>query len=262
MVTGKLPLTASSLIVPQPCTAHFHLLPKIHKQDCLRRPIVSACTCPTELISSYLNSVFCHLVQSLPTYIRDSSDALCQFQNFQLALRGVPMSTYMSPSYVCLVVGYVEHSLFQSYSSRHPQLFLQNIGDIISVASLSHLELEKLINFASNFHPTLIFTCNRVPFVFYYHPTSIHIQRIISCYLCHLQLNATTRHIFPSSPLPAFCKDLFPPGHPDPLLLHSKQHPNPPPQPYSNFPCNRTRRNTCLFTSSFITIQGPKHTVQ
>eukprot|EP00061_Rhincodon_typus_P011529 g36602.t1 len=33
--------------------ACFYLLPKIHKLDCLDRPIVSAISCSTELISSY-----------------------------------------------------------------------------------------------------------------------------------------------------------------------------------------------------------------
>eukprot|EP00061_Rhincodon_typus_P017639 g46415.t1 len=31
---------------------------------------------------------------------------------------------HMGPSYVCLFVGYEEHSLFQSYSGSRPQLFL------------------------------------------------------------------------------------------------------------------------------------------
>eukprot|EP00061_Rhincodon_typus_P007767 g29781.t1 len=125
------------------------------------------------------------LVQTLPMFIRDSSDTLCHFQNFQFAgssdllftmdmqslymsvphqdglralhffleqrpdqspptttilclaeislilnnisfnssyflqVRGVAMGTYMGPSYACLFMGYVEHSLFQSYSGPH-----------------------------------------------------------------------------------------------------------------------------------------------
>ncbi|XP_067885423.1 uncharacterized protein [Heterodontus francisci] len=78
-----LPPTASNLIVPQPRTARFYLLPKIHKQNCPGRPIVSACSCPTELISSYLDSIFSPVVQSLPTYIHDSSDALRHFDSLQ-----------------------------------------------------------------------------------------------------------------------------------------------------------------------------------
>ena len=51
------------------------LLPKIHKFN-PGRPIVSACSCPTEHISEYLDAVQQPLVQSLPTYIKDSTHAL------------------------------------------------------------------------------------------------------------------------------------------------------------------------------------------
>eukprot|EP00061_Rhincodon_typus_P006616 g27441.t1 len=44
---------------------------------------------------------------------------------------GVAMGTRIGPSYACLFVGYVEHSLFQSYSSPNPQIFLRYINDII-----------------------------------------------------------------------------------------------------------------------------------
>eukprot|EP00061_Rhincodon_typus_P002373 g17363.t1 len=67
ITSGDLPPTASNL-VPQPRTARFDLLPKIHKPDCPGRPSVSACSCPTKLISTYLDSIFSPLVQELPTY--------------------------------------------------------------------------------------------------------------------------------------------------------------------------------------------------
>eukprot|EP00061_Rhincodon_typus_P017112 g45667.t1 len=61
----------------------------------------------------------------------------------------------MGPNYACLFPEYVEHSLFQSYSGPDPQVFLRYIT---SATSMSRPELEKFIGFASNFHPTLIFT--------------------------------------------------------------------------------------------------------
>eukprot|EP00061_Rhincodon_typus_P016476 g44718.t1 len=73
-------------------------------------------------------------------------------------VRGVAMVTHMYPSYACLFVGYGDHFLFQSYSGPYPQHFLQYIDNIIGAASLSRLQLEKLINFSSNFHPTITFT--------------------------------------------------------------------------------------------------------
>eukprot|EP00061_Rhincodon_typus_P007691 g29643.t1 len=75
-----------------------------------------------------------------------------------LHVRGVAMGTCMGPSYACLFVGYMEHSLFQSYSSPYSQLFLRYIDDIIGAASLSRPDLEKLIRFDSYFHPALTFT--------------------------------------------------------------------------------------------------------
>ena len=49
---------------------------EIHKVNNPGRPIVSACSCPTEHISEYLDAVLQPLVQSLPTYIKDSTHAL------------------------------------------------------------------------------------------------------------------------------------------------------------------------------------------
>eukprot|EP00061_Rhincodon_typus_P001088 g13679.t1 len=83
ITSGDLPPTASNLIVPQPRTARFYLLPKIHKPECPGRPTVSACSCPIELIFTYFNSIFSPLVQELPTYIRDTTHALHFLQNFQ-----------------------------------------------------------------------------------------------------------------------------------------------------------------------------------
>eukprot|EP00061_Rhincodon_typus_P007632 g29516.t1 len=73
------------MMVSQPHTAHFHLLHKIYKQDCPDRHTVPACSCPTELISFYLDPVILRWSCPCPLNIRDSFDALHQFQNFQFA---------------------------------------------------------------------------------------------------------------------------------------------------------------------------------
>lgn len=50
--------SAKSLIVPSLKTSWFYLLPKIHKSNNPERPIiVSAFSCPTENIASYLDEV-------------------------------------------------------------------------------------------------------------------------------------------------------------------------------------------------------------
>ena len=55
---------------------------KIHKPNNPGRPIVSACSCLTELISSYLDKIMAPIVKSLPSYIKDSQHALEIFRDF------------------------------------------------------------------------------------------------------------------------------------------------------------------------------------
>lgn len=74
--TNQLPSTAKLLIKNQPKQPSFYLLPKIHKTNNPGRPIVSACSCPTEHISHYLDVILQPLVHSLPTFIKDSTHAL------------------------------------------------------------------------------------------------------------------------------------------------------------------------------------------
>eukprot|EP00061_Rhincodon_typus_P001129 g13818.t1 len=99
---------------------------------------------------------------------------------------------------------------------------------------------------------------DRVPLILTCHPISIHIQNTFRHHFCHLQRDATTRHKFPSPPLSAFRRDrsLWD------TLVHTSITLNTSPQPYGTFPCNRRRCNTCPFTSSLPSIQGPKHTFQ
>ena len=73
---GELPASAINLIVDNPRTSSFYMLPKIHKPGNLGRPIVSACNCPTELIATYLDVITTPLVQSLPSYVKDTNHML------------------------------------------------------------------------------------------------------------------------------------------------------------------------------------------
>eukprot|EP00061_Rhincodon_typus_P011823 g37125.t1 len=75
---------------------------------------------------------------------------------------------------------------------------------------------------------------DRVPLILSYHPTSIHIQKIIRRHFRHIQQDATTRHIFPSLPLSAFRRDRSLRDS----LVHTSITPNTSPQPYGTFPCN------------------------
>eukprot|EP00061_Rhincodon_typus_P003500 g20240.t1 len=99
---------------------------------------------------------------------------------------------------------------------------------------------------------------DRDPLNLTYHPTSIHIQKIIRYHFRHLQRDATTRHIFPFPPLSACCRD----HSLRDTLVHTSFIPNTSPQLDGTFSCNWRRCNTCPFTSSLPIIQGPKRTFQ
>ena len=82
MVKQELPAIAKSLTVTTPRTSCNYFLPKIHKPHNLGRPIVSDCSCPTQLISSYLDKIMSPIVKTLPSNIKDSQHALEIFSDF------------------------------------------------------------------------------------------------------------------------------------------------------------------------------------
>ena len=82
IVKQELPATATNLIVTTPRTSCIYFLTKIHKPNNPGRPVVSACSCPTELISNYLDKIMAPIVKSLPSYIKDSQHALEIFRDF------------------------------------------------------------------------------------------------------------------------------------------------------------------------------------
>ena len=73
---NTLPMTAKLLVKHHPKLPTFYLLSKIHKFNNPSWPIVSACRCPAEDNSEYLDAILQPLEQSLPTYVKDSSHAL------------------------------------------------------------------------------------------------------------------------------------------------------------------------------------------
>ena len=76
---------AQNLIITTPRTSCIYFKPKIHKPNNPGRPIFSACSCPTELISSYLDKIMKPIVKSLPSYIKDSNHALEIFRSFNFS---------------------------------------------------------------------------------------------------------------------------------------------------------------------------------
>lgn len=81
---GNLPPEATNLIVSSPKCSKFYLVPKIHKPDTPGRPIVSACSCPTEHISEYVDNILQPLVHALPTYVKDTTNFLQILDRIQI----------------------------------------------------------------------------------------------------------------------------------------------------------------------------------
>ena len=82
IVKQELPATTTNLVITTPRTSCIYFLPKIHKPNNPGRPIVSAYSCPTELISSYLDKIMAPIVRSLPSYVKDSQHTLQIFRDF------------------------------------------------------------------------------------------------------------------------------------------------------------------------------------
>ena len=58
---------AVSLIEKNPWDSILYLLPKIHKVNIPGRPVVSACSCPTHIISAFVDDILQPIVQNLPS---------------------------------------------------------------------------------------------------------------------------------------------------------------------------------------------------
>ena len=70
---NHLPKSASVLVPDEVRCSRFYLLPKIHMTDVPGRPVISACSCPTELLSTYIDDLLKPIVVTLPSYLKDSS---------------------------------------------------------------------------------------------------------------------------------------------------------------------------------------------
>ena len=76
------------LISGQTRTPHLYLLPKIHKQGDPPpgRPVVSANSCPTERISTFVDMFIKGLVPKVPSYIKDTGHFLSILRNLKQPL--------------------------------------------------------------------------------------------------------------------------------------------------------------------------------
>ena len=92
ITNAELPSTATNLINSSPATASFYMLPKIHKPNCPGRPI-SSHSCPTIYIAQFIDEILRPIVSALPSYVQDSSHALCIFNDQQFGTESVLLFT-------------------------------------------------------------------------------------------------------------------------------------------------------------------------
>eukprot|EP00061_Rhincodon_typus_P010882 g35497.t1 len=203
-MVSDLPTTASNFIMPKIHTPVSTSFPKSTNLTAPADPL-SACFCPTELPSTYVDSVFSAWSRNSPP--RDfrslyaciphvdglkatlfflfhrpnqspSTDTLICLTELVLTLnkfsfnsshflqtKGVATGSRMGPSYACIFVGYVEQSLSRCYTGTIPHLLLRYIDDCIGAASCYHQELEQFINFPNTFHPNLKFTLDHLRYL-------------------------------------------------------------------------------------------------
>ena len=57
-------------------TPTFYMLPKIHKEGCPGRPIISGCQSPTVALSQYLDFYLKPIVKGIPSFIKDTNHFL------------------------------------------------------------------------------------------------------------------------------------------------------------------------------------------
>eukprot|EP00061_Rhincodon_typus_P003578 g20434.t1 len=111
--------------------------------------------------------------------------------------------------------------------------FFLNRGYPTSIVGRA-LNQVRLISHTSTLTPSLPSrNSDRVPLVLTYHPTSIHIQKIIRCHFHHLQRDATTKHVFPFPPLSTFRRHCSLRD----TLVYSAFTPSTLLQPHGIFPC-------------------------
>ena len=127
-----MPAISKNLAIITPRTSRIYFLPKIHKPNNPGRPIFSACSCPTEIISSYLDKIMATIVKTLPFYIKDSRHAQLKFfvtlvssakQSYILVfmyiislLLSFPMTKVSGPSNVFLITALLRNLALNNYS--------------------------------------------------------------------------------------------------------------------------------------------------
>ena len=102
MSLENLPYNANKLYRQQPRTSVLYMPHTIHKPDNPGRPTVSAGSCPTAQIASFLDSTFTLINQQLPKFIKDTSHALCLYKEFKFTALNWSLLT-MDVKSLCII---------------------------------------------------------------------------------------------------------------------------------------------------------------
>ena len=74
---GEIDDDMAPLLIPANSrTSKFYLLPKIHKEGCPGRPVVSSVNCLTKKVSAYVDEIIKPIAQMQPSYVEDIPDFL------------------------------------------------------------------------------------------------------------------------------------------------------------------------------------------
>ena len=76
--------TAEGLKVINPKTSEFYIIPKIHKENNPRRPVINSINCRTSEILCFIDHLLRPLVREIPSYIKDTSDFVNKINDFNV----------------------------------------------------------------------------------------------------------------------------------------------------------------------------------
>ena len=88
----------------------MYFLPKIHKDNNPGRPIVSGCACPTVEISRFLDIHLRPLVETLPSYIQDTTHFLSHIQEINNQYSPLSPRAILVSADVCSLYSNIPHS--------------------------------------------------------------------------------------------------------------------------------------------------------
>lgn len=78
----KIPKNSHKSLLPKNIrTSPIYFLPKIHKEGCPGRPIVSGIDSPTDIISQTMDTILKPLLKHIPSFIKDTRDFLSTFNS-------------------------------------------------------------------------------------------------------------------------------------------------------------------------------------